>query len=188
MLPTPYRQDPDADFGKMRHRVNARDFWWRGKQDPERARGLINAEFRKKKRMIDWGIESGDIKGARSDITKDSAQQGGPGGVGIDTDSKDAAGRAAGKGRGHGGAIAAHARAGPAALADVSAVENSSGTMDSVGSVTLFGSGDARYDARQGQGQTDPEDSPLKEMEANVAKAAKKATPTKTTKPAARRT
>lgn len=41
------RQTPDADFGSMRHRINVRDYFWRGKRDPERAQGLINHERRR---------------------------------------------------------------------------------------------------------------------------------------------
>lgn len=43
ILPSADRQAPNADFSAMRHRVNLRDWVWRGKRDPMRAQGLINA-------------------------------------------------------------------------------------------------------------------------------------------------
>ncbi|KAI9728480.1 MAG: hypothetical protein M1828_003882 [Chrysothrix sp. TS-e1954] len=45
-LPSNMRQSPNADFAWFRHRVNYRDFFWRGKRDPVRAQGLVNAEKR----------------------------------------------------------------------------------------------------------------------------------------------
>ena len=46
VLPSSQRQQPNEDFEDMRHRVNVRDFFWRGKRDPMRAQGLANAQRR----------------------------------------------------------------------------------------------------------------------------------------------
>ena len=41
ILPTSSRQAPNSDFAEMRHRVNLRDWIWRGKRDETRREGLV---------------------------------------------------------------------------------------------------------------------------------------------------
>lgn len=38
------RQEANSDFATMRHRVNVRDWFWRGKRDPDRAQGLVTSQ------------------------------------------------------------------------------------------------------------------------------------------------
>ena len=48
MLPSAQNNPPNGDFALFRHRLNVRDFFWRGKRDPSRAQGLLNYYQRQK--------------------------------------------------------------------------------------------------------------------------------------------